>query len=189
MASTPLVFVTGNAMKLQEARAILLDAKVEITSQDLDVPELQGTTQEIAREKCRRAAEILQGPCITEDTALCFEALNGLPGPYIKSFLKELGLDGLNTLLTGFPTNAAHALCTFAYSAGPGTEPILFEGRTDGKIVPPRGAGKFGWNPIFEVDGTGKTFAEMTEPEKNSISHRYRALEKLTVFLRSQTKS
>ncbi|THG97004.1 hypothetical protein EW026_g4927 [Hermanssonia centrifuga] len=159
MTSTPLVFVTGNAMKLQEARAILLDAKVEITSQDLDVPELQGTTQEIAREKCRRAAEILQGPCITEDTALCFEALNGLPGPYIKSFLKELGLDGLNTLLTGFPTNAAHALCTFAYSAGPGTEPILFEGRTDGKIVPPRGAGKFGWNPIFEVDGTGKTLS------------------------------
>lgn len=58
------------------------------------VPEIQGTTEEIAREKCRRAAEILQGPCITEDTALCFEALNGLPGPYIKFFLKELGLDG-----------------------------------------------------------------------------------------------
>ena len=58
------------------------------------VPELQGTTQEIAKEKCRRAAEILQGPCITEDTALCFEAMNGLPGPYIKFFLKELGLEG-----------------------------------------------------------------------------------------------
>ena len=58
------------------------------------VPELQGTTEEIAKEKCRRAAELLNGPCITEDTALCFEALNGLPGPYIKHFLKELGLEG-----------------------------------------------------------------------------------------------
>lgn len=65
---------------------------------------------------------------------------------------------GLNTLLHGFPTNAAWALCTFAYSAGPRSEPILFEGRVDGKIVPPRGAEKFGWNPVFEVEDTGKTY-------------------------------
>lgn len=64
---------------------------------------------------------------------------------------------GLNTLLHGFPTTAAWAVCTFAYSAGPGSHPIVFEGRVDGKIVAPRGAGKFGWNPIFEVEGTGKT--------------------------------
>jgi len=172
-------------MKLEEVRYILKEAGIEISSKDLDIPELQGTTEEIAREKCRRAAELHEGPCITEDTALCFEALNGLPGPYIKHFLINLGLDGLNTLLTGFPTNAAYALCTFAYSAGPGTEPILFVGRTDGKIVPARGPGKFGWNPIFEVEDTGKTFAEMTDAEKNSISHRYRALEKLKVHLHS----
>lgn len=65
-----------------------------LTAPRVPVPELQGTTQEVAIEKCRRAAELLQGPCITEDTALCFEALNGLPGPYIKHFLKGLGLDG-----------------------------------------------------------------------------------------------
>ena len=61
-----------------------------------------------------------QSACITEDTALCFAALNGLPGPYIKYFLEGLGHQGLNDLLTGFPTKAAWALCTFAYSAGPG---------------------------------------------------------------------
>ena len=108
------VFVTGNRMKLQEVRYILSqNTDIELTSQDLDgpyrilhiayrplngsivsVPEIQGTTEEVAIEKCRRAAEILQGPCITEDTALCFEALNGLPGPYIKHFMKKLGLDG-----------------------------------------------------------------------------------------------
>lgn len=59
------------------------------------VPELQGTTQEIARDKCRRAADIIQGPCITEDTALCFDALDGLPGPYIKDFHTRLGLEGM----------------------------------------------------------------------------------------------
>ncbi|KAI0920805.1 hypothetical protein AcW1_005023 [Taiwanofungus camphoratus] len=177
------VFVTGNANKLREVRAILGASSIEVDSQDLDVPEIQGSTREVAAAKCRRAAELIGGPCITEDTALCFEALNGLPGPYIKYFLKELGHEGLNTLLKGFSTTAAYALCTFAYSAGPGSEPVLFEGRIDGRIVPARGEGKFGWDPIFEVDGTGQTYAEMTAEKKNKLSHRYRALEKLQTYL------
>ena len=132
-------------------------------------------------------------PVITEDTALCFAAMNGLPGPYIKFFLRELGHEGtlpsdknpgaqnthfnysafpshvtdddprtyppgLNRMLDGFSTRAAWALCTFAYSAGPGTEPVLFEGRTDGKIVPARGPAKFGWDPVFEAEDTGLTY-------------------------------
>jgi inosine triphosphate pyrophosphatase len=65
---------------------------------------------------------------------------------------------GLNRMLDGFSTRAAWALCTFAYSAGPGTEPVLFEGRTDGKIVPARGPAKFGWDPVFEAEDTGLTY-------------------------------
>lgn len=65
---------------------------------------------------------------------------------------------GLNRMLDGFQTRAAWALCTFAYSAGPGAEPVLFEGRTDGKIVPARGPSKFGWDPVFEVEDTGLTW-------------------------------
>jgi hypothetical protein len=61
-------------------------------------------------------------------------------------------------MLDGFPTRTAWALCTFAYSAGPGTEPVLFEGRTDGKIVPARGPPKFGWDPVFEAEDTGLTY-------------------------------
>jgi len=61
-------------------------------------------------------------------------------------------------MLDGFPTRAAWALCTFAYSAGPSTEPILFEGRTDGKIVPARGPPNFGWDPVFEAENTGLTY-------------------------------
>ena len=151
------------------------------------VPEVQGSTREVAIAKCRRAAELLGGPCITEDTALCFEALNGLPGPYIKYFLAELGHEGticpttahrmslivnnpgLNNLLVGFPTTAAWALCTFAYSPGPGEEPILFEGRTDGRIVPARGEGKFGWDPVFEAQDTGKTYVHAMTTWKRGI--------------------
>lgn len=61
-------------------------------------------------------------------------------------------------MLAGFSTKDAWALCTFAYSAGPGTEPILFEGRTDGRIVPARGTAHFGWDAVFEAEDTGKTY-------------------------------
>jgi len=147
------------------------------------VPEIQGTTQQVALAKCRSAAQQLKGPCITEDTALSFHALNGLPGPYIKDFLGNLGHDGLNRMLAGFDDKAATAICTFAYCAGPDAEPMLFEGTTLGRIVPARGPNKFGWDPIFEVDGAGKTFAEMDADEKNVVSHRSRALAKLKAHL------
>lgn len=95
------------------------------------VPELQGTIEEIAKSKAREAARQVSGPVITEDTALAFDALNGLPGVYIKWFLDALGLDGLNDLLVGFPgRTGAKAICTFAYCAGPEAEPLLFQGAT-----------------------------------------------------------
>ncbi|KAF7984747.1 hypothetical protein HWV62_11699 [Athelia sp. TMB] len=180
-----LVFVTGNANKLKEVKHILSQGAmpIDLDSKELDIPEVQGSTAEVAIAKCRQAAEMLGGPCITEDTALCFKALNGLPGPYIKYFMKELGHEGLNNLLVGFPTKEAWALCTFAYSAGPGTEPILFEGKTNGKIVPARGSANFGWDAVFEPLETGKTYGEMKIEEKDKISHRYRALAKLREYL------
>ncbi|KDR84178.1 hypothetical protein GALMADRAFT_236872 [Galerina marginata CBS 339.88] len=183
----PLVFVTGNANKSKEVKEILSAGghPIQIESQNLDIPEIQGTTIEVAIAKCKRAAELVGGPCITEDTALCYVALNGLPGPYIKHFMTEIGHEGLNALLVGFPTKAAEAVCTFAYSAGPGSEPIIFEGRTEGTIVPSRGPKVFGWDAIFEPTATGLTYAEMPSDQKNKISHRGKALEKLRTYLQS----
>ncbi|OAV94577.1 Ham1 family protein, partial [Puccinia triticina 1-1 BBBD Race 1] len=180
-----LVFVTGNANKLREVKKILCadvssenSLKIEVESKALDLPEVQGSTQDVAREKSKAAAKLIGGPCITEDTALCFKAMDGLPGPYIKWFLEKLGLDGLNKMLQGFASTEATALCTFAYCE-PGKEPILFEGATEGNIVPARGLANFGWDPIFEVTGTGMTYAEMSAEQKNSLSHRSKALDKL----------
>lgn len=59
----------------------------------------------------------------------------------------------------------------------------MFEGRTDGRIVPARGPRNFGWDPIFEPEGYSQTYAEMDKDTKNSISHRYRALDKLRAHL------
>ncbi|KAJ9120986.1 hypothetical protein QFC24_004966 [Naganishia onofrii] len=94
-------------------------------------------------------------------------------------------------MLQGFPTHHAHALCTFAYSPAPtpetpSPEPILFEGKTEGEIVPPRGDKVFGWDPVFMPDeGNGLTYAEMDPVEKNKISHRYKALSKLREYLQN----
>jgi inosine triphosphate pyrophosphatase len=127
---------------------------------------------------------------MVEDTALCFNALKGLPGPYIKWFLEAVHHDGLNRMLHGFDDKTAYALCVFSYTDGPGLPVHTFTGRTDGKIVVARGNAGFGWDAIFEpTEGGGKTYGEMTKEEKNSISHRYRALDKLRAFLKLRNVS
>ena len=83
-----ITFVTGNKKKLEEVVQILGEGDkplpFKMTNQKLDLPELQGEPEDIAREKCRLACEQVGGAVITEDTSLCFNALSGLPGPYIK---------------------------------------------------------------------------------------------------------
>ena len=119
-----------------------------------------------------------------EDTLLCFNALGGLPGPYIKWFLGKLGHEGLNNMLAAYDDKSAYAQCLFALCAGPGQPVRLFDGRTPGKIVPARGPTNFGWDPVFEPEeGKGKTYAEMAKGDKNAISHRGRALAQLREWL------
>jgi len=96
---------------------------------------------------------------------------------------KKLGHEGLNKILDSYPNKSAYALCTFSFAWGPNEDPITFTGRTDGKIVLPRGPTNFGWDPIFQPDGFNDTFAEMRKETKNSISHRRRALDKLLQYL------
>ena len=141
------MFITGNAKKLEEVVAILGDSFPHtLEPQKLDLPELQGDPEYVAAEKCRYAVSKLGGgrPVMVEDTSLCFNALGGLPGVYIKWFLEKTKHEGLNNLLAAYPDKSAFAQCIFAYSDGSDMEPILFTGRTHGKIVPARGPTDFG---------------------------------------------
>ncbi|ONK70956.1 uncharacterized protein A4U43_C04F3240 [Asparagus officinalis] len=171
----PVTFVTGNAKKLEEVRAILGNS-IPFKSLKLELPELQGEPEEISKEKARLAAIEVNGPVLVEDTCLCFNALNGLPGPYIKWFLQKTGHEGLNNLLAAYEDKSAYAMCVFSLALGPSVEPMAFVGKTQGKIVPARGPTDFGWDPIFQPDGYELTYAEMPKEEKNKISHRSRAL-------------
>lgn len=146
-------FVTGNMEKLKEVRAIIGDS---IVSKKIDLPgelqifaqinlmitinmthhtELQGEIDEICIKKAEEAARQIKGPVVVEDTSLCFNALKGLPGPYIKWFLDKLGPEGLHSMLAGFEDKTAEAVCTFAYSPGENGKVELFQGRTAGTIV------------------------------------------------------
>ncbi|XP_009593548.1 inosine triphosphate pyrophosphatase isoform X2 [Nicotiana tomentosiformis] len=172
----PVTFVTGNAKKLEEVRAIL-GQSIPFQSLKLDLPELQGEPEDISKEKARIAAKEVNGPVLVEDTCLCFNALKGLPGPYIKWFLQKIGHEGLNNLLLAYEDKTAYAMCVFSLALGPNTEPLTFVGKTLGRIVPARGPNDFGWDPIFQPHGYDQTYAEMPKEEKNKISHRGKALE------------
>ncbi|XP_057489783.1 inosine triphosphate pyrophosphatase isoform X2 [Actinidia eriantha] len=152
--SRPVTFVTGNAKKLEEVRTIL-GHSIPFHSLKLDLPELQGEPDEISKEKARLAAKEVNGPVLVEDTCLCFNALKGLPGPYIKWFLQKIGHEGKECAIKRFSSLRRLKM---------------------GKIVPPRGPNDFGWDPIFQPDGYDQTYAEMPKEEKNKISHRARAL-------------
>lgn len=191
---TTVTFVTSNKKKLDEVRAILYGGSnangrpqsFEIVSKDIDLPELQGSSPaEVAKEKCKLAAIAVKGPVMIEDTSLCFNALNGLPGIYIKWFLQSVGHEGLNNLLAAYTDKSAYAQCIFAYTAGPDSPILVFDGQTHGRIVSAKRLGDsyFGWDPIFQPDGFDETYAEMSKEIKNTISHRYRALDKLRTYL------
>ncbi|KAJ3447303.1 inosine triphosphate pyrophosphatase/ham1 protein [Anaeramoeba flamelloides] len=178
-----VTFVTGNKGKLREVKAIFEESiSFEFIQNDIDLDEIQGSPEEVIIDKIKRAAKEVNGPVICEDVSLCFNGLNGMPGPYIKWFLKKLGVNGLVKILSPFEDKTCYALCIFAFCKGPNSEPILFKGRTNGTIVEPRGENGFGWDPIFLPENCEKTFGEMELKKKNTISHRKRALMEFKKF-------
>ena len=182
--SKTITFISGNKNKLKEVQQIFGSVQsYTIESLNLDLPELQGDPEYIVSVKCRLASLKVDGPVLVEDTSLCFNALLGMPGPYIKWFQDKIGLEGLNNLLMAYEDKSAVAQCIFAYKNSK-DEPIqLLTGKVNGTIVPARGPNNFGWDPIFLPDGYTQTFAEMDNELKNTISHRYKALQLLQQFL------
>uniref|UniRef100_A0A8C9FH41 Inosine triphosphate pyrophosphatase n=1 Tax=Pavo cristatus TaxID=9049 RepID=A0A8C9FH41_PAVCR len=179
-----VVFVTGNAKKLEEVTQILGDSSpYTLVAKKIDLPEYQGEPDEISVQKCREAARQIRGPVIVEDTCLCFNVGVLCPAGITLTPGSSLCCSGLYKLLAGFEDKSAYALCTFAFSTGNPEEPVkLFKGQTHGVIVEPRGPRDFGWDPCFQPDGYDQTYAELPKAVKNSISHRYRALSELSAF-------
>ena len=170
-------FVSGNKNKLKELTDIFQESfkDIEIKQLDVDVPELQGFPEDIVKGKLKFAlekAKNLEGPVLVEDTSLCFNAYGGLPGAYIKYFLKAIKPEGLYKMASAFKDHSAYAQSIFGLQKDKKDEPHLFIGKTEGEIVSPRGPDYFGWDPCFQPKGFKQTYAEMGEEKKNKISHR-----------------
>ncbi len=190
-----LRYVTTNPGKVREAEEYLGEAvsRLEYDYAEIQADELGPIAARGAREAYRYADE----PVLVDDAGLFVDALDGFPGPYSSYVEETLGIDRVWELGADLDSRRASFRCTLAYcdgdsfDAAPDTvdraesehessEPAetlpvkLFEGVVRGRLVAPRGEGGFGYDPIFEHDGT--TFAEMSPAEKNAVSHRGRAL-------------
>ncbi len=174
-----LYFVTGNAHKFEEAKKVLPEL-VQVT---IDLPEIQSADpKEIVKAKLQEAFKHKQGEFLVEDTSLSFDCLNGLPGPFIKFFLENLGRGGLYELAMKYNNFSATARTIVGYAKSPDSIEY-FVGEMSGKIVEPVAQSDFGWDPIFQPDGYEVTYAEMSEEEKTSMSHRTKAFLKLKEYL------
>lgn len=192
------VLATHNPGKLREMGEILKDFGIEVVSpRDLgitvDVEETGTTFAENALLKAKAICKEANLPAIADDSGLCVDALNGAPGVYSARYGGE-GLDDkgrymlLLSSLRGAPTRAAHFACAVA-CAFPNGDTLTAEGRCDGSIAyAPLGEGGFGYDPVFLLPGTGKTFGQLTQEEKSAVSHRGRALKdfvgKLEAYLK-----
>lgn len=174
-----LYYITSNKNKFAEVQAILGN----VQQLDMDLPEIQEVdAKAIIEAKLGEALQYANGPCIVEDTSLYLDCLGSLPGPLIKWFLKTIGNEGLVRLAVKLGNNKASAKTIIGYAKNP-HQVAFFEGITSGRIVSATGTDGFGWDQIFQPDGYNTTFAGMSADQKNHISMRKIAVEKLRDFL------
>ncbi len=163
------VFITGNADK---AAYFAKHLGVDLEHQKIELDEIQSTSlEEIVEHKVRQAFERIGKPVLVEDVALGFDALSGLPGPFIKFFVDAPdGLEKLCRMCDTLETRVAEAACVYGYYDGVRLE--LFRGELKGVISDsPRGDRGFGWDKIFCPNGyDGKTRAEL-DPEDDRVTY------------------
>ena len=170
-----LVIASGNAGKLREYRELLSDAGVELVAFDSAVEEVAESYAENARLKAEAALAKSGMPSLGDDSGLEVDALGGFPG--IRSArlgpTQQERTAELLKRLEGVPRPwKARFVCVIALAV-PGGETRFFGGDCRGEVVPEwRGEAGFGYDPIFLVPGTGKTFGEMPPEEKREYSHR-----------------
>ena len=193
-----VVLATRNAHKLGELGDILVEAGLDLDLVGVgefpdvpDVAEVGATFAENALLKARAVANATGLPAVADDSGLCVDALNGMPGVLSARWAGRHGQDRANLDLVLAQTaevpderRGARFVCSAALALPGGVERVA-EGELRGWLErAPRGTGGFGYDPILRPDGEDRTTAEMTAREKNAISHRGRALRALAPQLR-----
>jgi len=189
-----VIFATNNQHKVEEIRAITGTQFNIITLKEaginIDIPEPHNTIQENASEKSNTIFKLTKQNCFGEDTGLEVEALNGEPGVKSARYAGdeknfEANIDKLLSKLNGIKHRNAQfkTVISLMWDA----KEYLFEGVTKGKIINERrGKNGFGYDAVFMPEDSNKTFGEMEMAEKNLLSHRRKATDKLIEFLKQQ---
>jgi len=196
-----LVIASNNPGKLREIGAILAPLGIAVVAQgQLGIDEAEEphcTFVENALAKARHASRQSGLPALADDSGVCVDALGGAPGVHSARYAEGPGSaqreeqdrrnnDKLLRALAGAADRSAHYACVIVlvrHADDP--QPLIAEGVWAGEILEsPRGAGGFGYDPLFLIPALGKTGAELTPGEKNALSHRGKALSQLTQRLR-----
>lgn len=189
-----LAIATNNPHKLTEIRAILGGCfdrlySLEELGIDVEIEETGATLRENALIKARAIVKLSGLPSLADDTGLMVDALDGAPGVYSARYAGEEHDDVANRALLlknleGVKDRRAH-FCTAVALCYPDGREIVAEGRVDGSILyAERGERGFGYDSLFYCDDLQKSFAEATAEEKNSVSHRSRALHNLLEMIK-----
>jgi XTP/dITP diphosphohydrolase len=182
-----LLLATRNAHKLRELERLLRTVSLDPLPDGIPVPPEDGDSYAAnALIKARAAARATGRTAIADDSGIEAEALQGAPGVRTARFAGEQATDAENLAKLHREAPAGTKLryvCVIAHVDPEGNE-HLFEGTTDGTVSPePRGTGGFGYDPLFVPDGDGRTMAELSDEEKDAISHRGRAARALEEWL------
>jgi XTP/dITP diphosphohydrolase len=187
-----LLFASSNEHKLAEINAVLphgfqLISLKEIHFHD-EIPETADTIEGNAIQKATFLADKMNIPCFADDSGLIVPSLNGEPGVYSARYAgpQRDADDNMNLIMKKLNLQSDRsAYFTTVIALYIHHKVHLFEGRIDGTIIPEkRGSNGFGYDPIFVPNGSEKTFAEMSTEEKSAMSHRGKALAKMTEYLR-----
>lgn len=191
-----LVFATHNSHKLTEVQRMLPSGLTLLTLDEIgchqEIPETADTIEGNAIQKARYVKERYGYDTFADDTGLEVRALDNAPGVYSARYAGEAKDNeaNINLLLENLQQQsdrAAQFKTIFALCLG--TELYTFEGIVRGEITHERhGAGGFGYDAVFLPEGYKDTFAQMTQEQKNRISHRGRALQKLSAFLEQRNE-
>jgi XTP/dITP diphosphohydrolase len=179
-------FVTTNKGKFGEVSRMLKDAGFDCEMLDLDYPEIQSDSlEEVVKSAMVSLSGNVEGDFLIDDSGLFIHSLGGFPGVYSSYVYHTIGLDGVLKVLEGSEDRDAEFRCCFGlHWKG---EVRLFVGAVKGTVIhEKRGEAGFGYDPIFVPAGEEKTFAEIPAEEKNKISHRGVALEKVLEFLKER---
>lgn len=176
------VFISGNQNKIDYLSKTL---GIELTHQKINLDEIQSADPKVVIEhKVKQAYDMIGRPVLVEDTSLSFNALDGLPGPFVKFFVDAKdGLERMCRMLDGFDDRSAFGSVIYGYYDG--TDLHYFEGRLDGAIASnPRGEGGYGWDKIFEPFGyDGQTRAELSSEKDIETYNMLRDSDGLRRFL------